>query len=74
MLRRKRINHFPIYQDYYVMLTFAFAIVTGSEVQRKSYIETMKKINERYDPPAENALATSQYDIPSNPPFNRARR
>ena len=46
LLKIKHIKIFPIYQDYYTMLTQCFAIVTSNEVKLNSYVETINNIIE----------------------------
>jgi hypothetical protein len=42
----KGVKYFPKYRNYEHMLTQCFAIVTSHEIQRQSYIETVKHIQE----------------------------
>jgi len=44
-LRAKKVRYFPNYQDYNQMLRQCFAVITKNNVIRKSYVETIKSIN-----------------------------
>jgi len=44
-LRAKKVRYFPMYQDYNQMLRQCFAVITKNNVIRKSYVETIKSIN-----------------------------
>jgi hypothetical protein len=43
-LKAKKIKYFPRYRDYEHMLTLTFAIVTSNNIQRKSYVEAVRNI------------------------------
>jgi hypothetical protein len=42
--RIKKVRYFPKYRDYEHMISLCFAIVTSNDIQRKSYVETVRNI------------------------------
>ena len=44
ILKSKKVGYFPKYRDYDHMLSQCFGIVTSNNIQRKSYVEAVRNI------------------------------
>ena len=46
LMRRKKVKYFPAYRNYEHLLSQCFAIVTSNDIQRKSYVEAVRNIQD----------------------------